>query len=184
MPEMPNKEEMTSPYPATAHTGLIKHVFTTSKEPCSRKLKIRKMCIIYNCYLKRKLDYDIYALVYLLLYLIFSLFSVFLDVGLFSDSRDAEQRRDGGLFSDSRDAEQRRDGGLFSDSRDAEQRRDGSLFSDSRDAEQRRDGSLFSDSRDAEQRRDDLSLSNLDTYRVNKARVHHEERALPMKAEG
>ena len=139
MPEMPNKEEMTSPYPTSTHTELIKHVFTTSKEPCSRKLKIRKMCIICNCYLRRKLDYDIYALVYLLLYLIFSLFSVFLDVGLFSDSRDAEQRRD---------------------------------------------GSLFSDSRGAEQRRDDLSLSSHGTYRVNKARGHHEQRALPTNAEG
>ena len=74
IPEMLTKEEM-APLQATSvttHPGLIKHLFTTNKGPCLRRLKVRKMCIIYNCYFKRKLDYDIYALVYVLSYLIFS----------------------------------------------------------------------------------------------------------------
>ena len=74
IPEMLTKEGV-APLQATSvttHPGLIKHLFTTNKGPCLRRLKVRKMCIIYNCYFKRKLDYDIYALVYLLSYLIFS----------------------------------------------------------------------------------------------------------------
>ena len=177
------------------------------------------------------MDYDIYALVYLLPYLIFSLFSLFLDAEQKFEhqpkqkqpesvklaettsettlllkhqsideqrrrerSGNSEQRRqdfassrsysDGQTskhnFSDrSNESTPREDLNKLSHANNTEQRGGGSLFSDSRDAEQRRDGGLFSDSRDG-----DLPLSNLDTYRVNKAPVHHEQRALPTKAEG
>ena len=48
IPEMLTKEEMA---PLQTHPGLlIKHLFT----------KVRKMCIIYNCCFKRKLDCDLY----------------------------------------------------------------------------------------------------------------------------
>ena len=51
---------------------------------------------------------------------------------------------------------------------------------------QQREGSISSDSRNANQRRDGASPSNLgyDTSRVDKAPVHHEQRALPTKTEG
>ena len=74
-------------------------------------------------------------------------------------------------------SDHRRDDNLFGHRSSTEQ----SLFT-----EQQREGNIFSDSRNAEQRRDGASPSNLgyDTSWVNKAPVHHEQRALPTKTEG
>ena len=74
-------------------------------------------------------------------------------------------------------SDHRRDDNLFSHRGSPEQ----SLFT-----EQQREGNIFSDSRNADQRRGGPSPSNLDhdTSWVNKAPVHHQQRALPTKTEG